>query len=80
MYNTSPDPLFISGEARPLVNETPRATLLLLTSVVIPELKVVSTEPVPPENAICFVVASKGNWVDLFFTSNTSVHTIVMWM
>ena len=37
------------------------ATLLLFISVVIPELKVVSTEPVPPENAICFVVDSNGN-------------------
>ena len=47
MYNKSPDPLFISGEARPLVNETPNATLLLLVSVVIPELNVVSTAPLP---------------------------------
>ena len=61
MYNTSPDPLFISGDARPLVNETPSATLLLLISVVIPELKVVSTVPLPPENDICFVVDSNGN-------------------
>ena len=51
-YNKSPDPLFISGDARPLVNETPKATLLLFTSVVIPELKVVSTDPLPPGNAI----------------------------
>ena len=35
-----------------LGNETPKATLLLFTSVVIPELKVVSTDPLPPGNAI----------------------------
>ena len=50
MYNKSPDPLFISGEARPLVKDTPNATLLLFISVVIPELKVVSTDPFPPGN------------------------------
>ena len=73
MYNTSPDPLFISGDARPLVNETPSATLLLLMSVVIPELNVVSTEPVPPEKAIWNVVDSNGNCVERFFTFKTSV-------
>ena len=52
MYNKSPDPLFISGEASPLVNDTPKATLLLFISVVIPELNVVSTDPLPPGNAI----------------------------
>ena len=49
-YNKSPDPLFISGDARPLVNETPKATLLLLVSVAIPRLNVVSIVALPPVN------------------------------
>ena len=68
MYNKSPDPLFISGEARPLVNETPKATLLLLTSVVIPELNVVSTDPLPPGNETWLVVDTKSNCCYPFVT------------
>ena len=66
MYSKSPDPLFISGEERPLVNDTPNATLLLLVSVAIPRLNDVSIVALPPVKDTGWDVASKSNLVPEF--------------
>ena len=73
MYNKSPDPLFISGEARPLVNETPNATRLLLVSVAIPRLNDVSIVALPPVKDTGWLVASKSNLVPELVMPKTSV-------
>ena len=49
MYNIVPDPLFISGDARPFVKVTPRSTFLVPT-VAIPALKVVSIAALKPSD------------------------------
>ena len=78
MYSKSPDPLVISGEERPLVNDTPIATLLLLVSVAIPRLNDVSIVALPPVKDTGWDVASKSNLVPEFVIFKTSVWSLYL--